>query len=256
VSVLLVDRSGTVERWQMNRPHVRNALDLDLVTALQAALDDAESRGSDVIVLSGAGRSFCAGADLQQLAEHYGRSGRTPRELLTAIWDFTLALERSPIVVVAALHGHAVAGGLELALACDVVVASEETLIGDGHVKHCLVAGGGASARMERALGRSTSAWLALTGELLPATAPDFATWLRRVRPASDLEHAVDDVVATLTSVPAAARGRYKQMLHEAGPSPSAAARDAELDAFDEHWVLHDVPAAIRGFLHKNRRTA
>ena len=90
-------------------------------------------------------------------------------------------MERSPVTFVAVLHGHAIAGGLELALACDVVVASVGTLIGDGHVRRCLMPGGGASVRMERAFGRATSSWLALTGELLPAEDPAFGSWLRTV---------------------------------------------------------------------------
>lgn len=256
MSDLLIEREGAVERWQLNRPQVRNALNLDLVNALHDALGAAEQSGCEVVVLSGAGPSFCAGADLLHLAQYDGASGRTPRLLLAAIWDLTLAMESTPIVFVAALHGHAVAGGLELALACDVVVATEDTLIGDGHARHCLVAGGGASVRMERALGRSTSAWLALSGELLPATSHSFAIWLREVTPASGLAQSVDQVLGILLRVPAPARSRYKQMLHQAGPSPTPASRDAELDAFDQHWVVNDVPAALRGFLDKSRRAS
>ena len=129
--------------------------------------------------------------------------GQTPRDHLEAIWDLTLAMESSSVTFVAVLHGHAIAGGLELALACDVVVASIGTLIGDGHVRRSLLPGGGASARMERGLGRATSSWLALTGELLRAEDPVFASWLRKVEAPEGLDAAVTSIVTSLTAVPA-----------------------------------------------------
>src|SRR3954447_4657307 len=158
MTALIVERHGSVETWTLNRPHVHNALDKELVELLNQSLRSAEMSGIDVVVLRGSGPSFCAGADLSLLASFRTGSDNepTPREHLRAIWDVTTAMERSPMAFVAVLHGHAVAGGLELALACDVVLAATGTLIGDGHVRRDLMPGGGASVRMERNLGRAT----------------------------------------------------------------------------------------------------
>jgi enoyl-CoA hydratase/carnithine racemase len=220
------------------------------------ALRTAEGEDVEVVVIRGDGPSFCAGADLAFLETHDGSAGITPREFLSSIWDLTIALESSPIAVVAGLHGHAIAGGLELALACDVVVAAESTILGDGHVLRCLLPGGGASARMERTLGRATSSWLALTGDLLPAADPVFAQWLRRVVPEEELSAAIDDVVARLLATPSAARRSYKLLLDRTHGRLDATDRDRELDAFDEHWTAHDVPAVLRDFLAKNRKAS
>nr|WP_281385967.1 enoyl-CoA hydratase/isomerase family protein [Nocardioides luti] len=252
----MVTRHGRVETWTMNRPAVRNALDQSLVARLREALTSAESIGADVVVLRGEGPSFCAGADLSLLANHDRASAQTPRNHLSAIWDLTLAIEHSPVVFVAVLHGHAIAGGLELALACDVVVAATGTLIGDGHVRHCLLPGGGASARMERTLGRGASAWLALTGKFLPADDPVFAPWLRSVVPPTELDETVAAIVTSLTDVSATARASYKQLLDETHGSLSASDRDRELDAFDRHWLANDVPSALRAFLTKTREAS
>lgn len=254
MSELIVERDGPVETWTLNRPAVRNALDRRLVARLHAALAGAEAVGTEVVVLRGAGPSFCAGADLALLSSY--DAGTTPRDHLTSIWDLTLAMERSTIVFVAELHGHAVAGGLELALACDIVLAATGTLIGDGHVRRSLQPGGGASARMERNLGRATSTWLALTGELIPAEDRAFGSWLRAVVPAPELANATAEVVAALLAVPASARSGYKQLLNQTHGALAATDRDRELDAFDRHWRANDVPAVLRTFLTKNREAS
>jgi enoyl-CoA hydratase len=248
--------SGVAEEWTLNRPHVRNALNPALVGAMHKALKAAEESGVRVVVLRGNGPSFCAGADLQYLQAHDAPAGETPRHFLSSIWDLTIAMENSPVVFVAALHGHAVAGGLELALACDVVLADEETLIGDGHVGRNLLAGGGASARLERSLGRSTAFWLALTGTLLPARDPAFAGWLRSATPVGKLDAGIEAVVDQLLRVPAPAQQAYKRVLQAQVPPPSETERDRELDAFDRHWVEQNVPETLRLFLNKNRKAS
>jgi enoyl-CoA hydratase len=255
MSELVVERRGPVETWTLNRPGVRNALDRHLVARLHEALAAAEAADIEVVVVQGAGPSFCAGADLALLST-YDAGGTTPRDHLASIWDLTLAMERSAIVFVAGLHGHAVAGGLELALACDVVLAASGTLIGDGHVRRCLLPGGGASVRMERNLGRATSTWLALTGDLLPAEDRAFTSWLRAVVPTQDLARATAEVVETLLAVPATARDGYKQLLNETHGALAVADRDRELDAFDRHWRANDVPQVLRTFLTKTSREA
>jgi enoyl-CoA hydratase len=256
VNELLVDRQGQVETWTLNRPRLRNALDERLVALLGEALESAESTAADVVVLRGEGPSFCAGADMSLLSTYDAARGQTPRHHLSAIWDLTLAMERSPVTFVAVLHGHAIAGGLELALACDVAVASVGTLIGDGHVRHCLMPGGGGSARMERAFGRATSTWLALTGEFLRAEDPAFASWLRAVEAPEELEEAVASIVTSLTAVPATGRAAYKRLLDQTHGALGAADRDRELDAFDRHWLANDVPRVLRAFLARKREAS
>lgn len=242
--------------WTLNRPEARNALDPALVAALRDALRAAEDNGTQVVVIAGSGRSFCAGADLRYLQSHDASKGETPRRLLESIWNLTLAMEESPITFVAALHGHAVAGGLELALACDVVIAAADTLVGDGHVANNLLPGGGASARLERAIGRGPSSWLALTGELRPATDRVFAGWLNHVMPADDLAASYRAVAEKLARSSPAARAQFKRMLHRRYAAPTAADRDSELDTFDQHWIDHNVSEALRLFLVRNQKAS
>ena len=250
---LLVSDLGAVDpaqTWTLNRPRVRNALNPSLIQTMRDALADAERRATQVVLLNGAGPSFCAGADLRFLESHDAHGDHTPRKFLSDIWDLTIALERSPVAFVAALHGHVVAGGLELALACDVVIAADDTLIGDGHVRNNLLPGGGASARMERALGRGMSSWLALSGALESAADPGFGAWLRGVVPLDDLGRRSTQVVQALLRAPASAQARYKRLLHESHDLLTLFDRDAELDEFERHWNSEDVPEALRRFLN------
>lgn len=209
-----------------------------------------------MVVIAGSGRSFCAGADLHFLRAHDASTGQTPRQFLESVWDLTLEMEESPVLFVAALHGHAVAGGLELALACDVVIAAADTVIGDGHVTNNLLPAGGASTRLERAIGRGPSSWLALTGELLPATDRAFATWLRLVVPAEDLASSYRMLVETLMRSSPVARAQFKRLLHRQFRAITVADREAELDTFDRHWLEQNPSEALDRFLVRERRAS
>jgi enoyl-CoA hydratase/carnithine racemase len=145
---LLAAQEGDVRWLRLNRPERRNALNPGLIAAIDAEIMDA-GRDPDtrIIVITGQGPSFCAGADLHYLRA-LADNGHSPGQFLTAVSDCFTRLERCPKPVVAAVHGHLVAGGLELALACDVVVAQAETLIGDGHIRNGLLPAGGASLRL------------------------------------------------------------------------------------------------------------
>lgn len=251
--VLSVVRRDMTELWSLNRPASRNSLIPDVVAALAEALGRAEESGTRTVVLTGEGRSFCAGADLEYLLD-CAEQDRSPRPFLQAICDFTVAMESSPIVFVAALHGHAVAGGFELALACDVVIAAQGTLVGDGHVSNNLVPGGGSSVRIESRLGAGHARWLALSGSLIGVEELVPCGWVRTVVPPDSLIPEATRLADTLNSVSFDARTRFKQQL---GGDPAAirTALTGELDVFEDHWMTSDVGAHLRRFLSRDKET-
>ena len=248
--VLSITRYDQTEIRSLNRPESRNSLTPELVSALSEALRQAEQDGIRTVILSGEGPSFCAGADLGYLldrAEH----ARSPRPFLQTICDFTLDMEFSPIVFIAALHGHAVAGGFELALACDVVIAAQRTLVGDGHVANNLVPGGGSSVRIEHRLGAGHARWLALSGQLVDVETLVPSGWVQAVVPPESLMAEASQRAETLNGVSFAARTRFKQLLG-GERSTTQAALTRELDMFDDHWRNSDVSAQLRRFLTKS----
>ena len=116
-----------------------------------------------VVVITGAGRSFCAGADLRHLLR-LEEQHQHPVDFLRAVSDCFTAISRSRLLTIAAVHGHAIAGGLELVLSCDLVIAEQGCLLGDGHARNNLVPAGGSSVRLAARVGSSLARRLLLTG--------------------------------------------------------------------------------------------
>lgn len=168
---LSLERIERVLVVTLDRPDQMNALSRGLIAELHAVIVDAAADESvHAIVLTGAGTAFSAGADLKEALV----SVRDPAAFRSTIvtWrDAFRAIELCPKPVVAGLNGVTIAGGLELALACDVMVAARSARVGDGHIKYGLVPGGGGSQRLPDAIGTRAARWLMYTGKLLDAEA-------------------------------------------------------------------------------------
>lgn len=163
---LRVERRGAVTLLTIDREARRNALDAATSAALDRAMDDVEGDADvAVAVLTGAGdRAFCSGMDLKEAAELGAGRGLVPGRGFGGI---TERRRRKPLI--AAINGTAVAGGFEIALACDIVVAADHALFGLAEVKRGLFAFAGGIQRLARAVPRQTALSLILTGEPLPA---------------------------------------------------------------------------------------
>lgn len=160
---VLTERRDGVLLITLNRPDARNAVNLAVAEGIAAALDELDgSEDLSVGVLTGAGKGFCAGMDLKAFV-----SGQRP-------WvgdrGFAGIVRRPPVKpLIAAIEGFAVAGGLEIALACDLIVAARGAKLGIPEVKRSLVAAGGALLRLPRRIPYHAAMELALTGDPIPA---------------------------------------------------------------------------------------
>ncbi len=246
---VLVEQRGEVRWLTLNRPARRNALNAPLIAALAEQVSDADDDpDTAVVAVTGAGPSFCAGGDFNQFLA-MDRDGVNPVRFLEDVSACFTHIAAATTPWVAVLHGHAVAGGLELALACDLVVAADTTLIGDGHLRHGLLPAGGSSIRLPRAVGPSLARRLLLTGELLPATAFTASGWLDRVVPETELHEAAMEVCRQLAATAGPAQSALKSLLHRIGGDESEAALRAELHAFAHNWTTQPVAAALEAFL-------
>ena len=163
--VLLEDRSDGVLVLTMHRPDARNALNRPLRDALIDAFERiAKDDATDVVILTGTPPAFCAGLDLKELgqASDGGESAASERDLITAVHG----CDRP---VIGAINGVAVTGGFELALACDVLVASEEARFADTHARVGIMPGWGLSQKLPRLIGLYRAKHLSLTGNYLAA---------------------------------------------------------------------------------------
>ena len=177
VSVEVADGIGIIT---INRPGARNAVNEEVARRIAATLDDFDSR-SDItsLIITGAGGTFCAGMDLKGFAagEDSTAGGR----------GFGGITQRPPVkTIIAAVEGYALAGGFEIVLACDLVVASEEAVFGLPEVSRGLVAGAGGLFRLPRRIPYHLAMEIALTGARVPAARLHAAGLINRLVPAGE----------------------------------------------------------------------
>jgi enoyl-CoA hydratase len=160
---VLVERDGRIQIITLNRPDARNAVNRGLAEGIADALDELDADDElSVAILTGAGSGFCAGMDLKAFVQ-----GEVPYVGDRGFAGITQRSANKPLI--AAIEGFAVAGGLEVALACDLIVAGRSAKLGIPEVKRSLVAAGGALLRLPRRLPEGIAMELALTGDPISA---------------------------------------------------------------------------------------
>lgn len=152
----------------LNRPEVRNALNLELLEQLEIAIDEARVlKGLRVLIITGGGeQAFCAGADLK---ERLSMSESEVRVFLSAIRRLLIKIEELPLPVIAAINGFALGGGTELALACDLRVAVADATLGLTETRFAIIPGAGGTQRLPRLIGITLAKELIYTGRQLTA---------------------------------------------------------------------------------------
>ncbi len=165
--VLLVeDVEDGIRVLTLNRPERLNALDGDLVGSLIAELDRAAQQSPEirVLVLRGAGRAFCPGADLSWLSQGVLKDGSAHIAFQDSLARLCKALMCAPQAIIASVSGYALAGGLELAMSCDIMVVADDAALGDEHINRGILPGAGGSQRLPRKLGLPRGLFHLLTG--------------------------------------------------------------------------------------------
>ncbi|WP_374250624.1 enoyl-CoA hydratase-related protein [Xanthobacter sp.] len=231
-SIVKVERPADgVSLVRLNRPEARNALSHALKDALDAALLDAE-RASDVrvIVLTGTPEAFCAGGDIKELGAVTVEEQLAMRE--HPLWR-TLGALRKPLVV--AVDGYALGGGMEIALAADLVVASEGAVFGLPEIRLGILPGAGGTQRLVRLAGRQRALRYLLTGDRLSARAAQAMGIVCEVA-ADDAVAAALALAASIAAMPPLAVRQIKEVV-QLGPDASLAAalaleRNANLALF------------------------
>jgi enoyl-CoA hydratase len=201
-------------RLTLNRPAKLNALSGPLVEALVAALDAAAAdRSVRVVVLEGAGRAFSAGYDLAEEVDGGIEGPVRWRELLAADVAATLRILDLAKPVIAQVHGYALAGGLEIAMACDLVVAAEGTKLGEPEIRY---GSAPVTLLMPYLIGQKKTRELLLTGDLIDAVEAERIGLINRVVPADRLAAEVDALADRLARTPPEVMGPTKVMLNRA----------------------------------------
>jgi enoyl-CoA hydratase len=200
MSVLLwSDDDGGVRTAILNRPDRRNALSGELLDAIARLVDDVAADPTvRVLVVTGTGgRAFCAGADIAELDQLDEATAYERMRCGQSIFDKLAAL---PQPVVAAINGHALGGGLELAMACDIRFASDTATLGQPEIDLANIPGWGGTQRLPRLVGPATAKRLILAGERISAHEGLRIGLVERVVPAADLPTVVADFARVLAA--------------------------------------------------------
>jgi enoyl-CoA hydratase len=210
--MILVNISDQIALVTLNRPEAMNALSRALRSALYRTMTDlAANDDVSVVVLTGAGRAFTAGLDLKELGSDPDGLGAANAE--GAEENPVLAIRECPKPVIGAINGVAITGGFEVALACDVLIASTQARFADTHARVGIMPGWGLSQRLSRVIGPYRAKELSLTGNFLDAqTACDWGLVNRVVEPDALLPSAMK-LAADMASIPAETLRQYKAII-------------------------------------------
>ena len=249
---ILFDISDDIGRLTFNRPDRLNSF----TAAMHAEVRDALARlvpgGARVLVLTGAGRGFCAGQDLNDRAV---APGARPVDLGDSIERYykplVLALRSLPLPVIAAVNGVAAGAGANIALACDIVIAARSATFIQSFSKLGLVPDCGGTWTLPHLVGSARALGLALLGDKLPAEQAVSWGLIWRCVDDSELAAAVDTIATQLAAGPTRGLARTKQAIHAAWSSTFAEALDGERDAQRELGASADYAEGVAAFVAK-----
>lgn len=235
-----------IGRITLNRPQAMNAISPTMLKELKQAIVDAgDDKNAKVIVLTGAGKAFCAGVDLKSLGDRKLERGKVGDILDLPARDLINAIRSVPKAVIALVNGFCFTGALEIMLACDLVIASEEAKIGDTHAKWGLRPTWGMSARLPRRVGFFKARELSFTAEAIPARECERIGLINMAVPADKLEDALQNMVKKITSNSVQSIQAYKQLFNK---NESMSLDDALKLEFSSEFEIADTEERLGGF--------
>lgn len=231
--IVLTERHGAVMLVTLNRPDALNALSRALRTEIVRVFTELkDDPGIRAVVLTGNGRAFTAGIDLKEAGQTGFALGAD--EDSKAI-NLAAAMEAYPWPIVGAINGFAITGGFELALMCDVLLASEHAKFADTHARVGIVPGWGLSQKLSRLIGISRAKELSFTGNFIDAHMAEKWGLVNRVYPAADLVPAALQLATEMTSTNPDLLRKYKSLIDDGFGMNFAAAMKEEVKRSIDH---------------------
>ena len=248
---LLVEKQDRVAVITINRPDKRNALNIKTREEGAALLDELRNDESiRVIVFTGAGdKSFIAGADI---AEFAGRTSITQRDVMMSRSLFT-AIDSFPKPVIAMINGYCLGGGCELALACDIRIASETASFGQPEINLGIIPGGGGTQRLTRLVGEGKAMELILTGEIIDARSAYAIGLVNHVFPADQLRTKTLELATKIADKGPIALQLAKEAVKLASRSNLDEGLRREVDLFALCFSTADKDEGVSAFLEKRK---
>jgi enoyl-CoA hydratase/carnithine racemase len=244
--LVLTEDRGAVRHVILNRPEKRNALNGDLVLAIGGALRAAaDEPGVRCVVLRGAGKAFSAGMDVAALAGAATEPGRlrTFRRMVLEAWNLAEEMTKP---VIAQIHGACLGGALELALACDLRVFSEDAVVGLPETRLGLVPDVGGSSRLPQVVGLGRAKELIMTGRVIGAADAERIGLANRVAPLDGLDAATQELVDELLGCAPIAVGLAKRLMDASARPALSTTLELEIAAQELCARSEDVKEGMR----------
>lgn len=244
---ILVSRSDRVGTITLNRPEALNALNSQVMAEVTAAAAEFDAdAGIGAIIITGSAKAFAAGADIKEMAalsfsDVFGAD-------FFAAWG-RLAAVRTPLI--AAVAGHALGGGCELAMMCDVLIAADTAKFGQPEIKLGVLPGMGGSQRLTRAVGKAKAMDMILTGRTIDAAEADRIGLVSRVVPADELLAQANAVATTISQMSRSASRMAKEAVNRAFESSLAEGLLYERRLFHSAFATDDQTEGMAAFTEK-----
>ena len=249
MATVLTEIQGAVGLATLNRPDARNALSPELMEELAAALEGWDADPAvGCIVIAGSDEWFAAGADIRNMAD---RDFQDMLEAPSAAFWPRLAAIRTPLI--AAVSGYALGGGCELALACDMIVASEKAELGQPEILLGIIPGGGGTQRLARVIGKQRAMELVLTGRRISATEGYEMGLVNKVSQSKEWLTDALELAAVVARRPPIAARLGKQAVLAADETTLSAGLAHERRLFELGMATEDRREGMRAFLEKRK---
>ena len=247
---IIVESKGAVGIITLNRPKMLNALSFGVFREIAAAVDDLEADDSiGCILLTGSEKAFAAGADIKEMQP------KTFIDMFSsdfaAVGGVRVARCRKPTI--AAVSGYALGGGCELAMMCDIIIASDTAKFGQPEITLGTIPGIGGTQRLTRAIGKSKAMDLCLTGRMMDAAEAERSGLVSRIVPADKL---MDEVMAAAEKIAAMSRpavAMAKEAVNRAFETTLAEGMSVERNLFHSTFALEDRSEGMAAFIEKRK---
>lgn len=249
---IIFEKSEGVATITLNRPEALNVFSKEVVEEILRAVEDVKSdENVRVVVLTGAGeKAFSAGADIKAMA---GMTALKARELSLMGESLCVALENLEKPVVAAINGYALGGGLEVAMACDLRIASENARMGQTEVNFGLIPGWGGTQRLTRLVGMTKAKELVFTGKMLDARTAEQLGIVNMVAPADKFRETVRQFALELASKPPVALKVAKALINKGANISLDSALALEREGFGVVASSEDFKEGVSAFTEKRK---
>ena len=247
---IIVESKGAVGIITLNRPKMLNALSFGVFREIAAAVDDLEADdGIGCILLTGSEKAFAAGADIKEMQ---------PKTFIdmfasdfAAIGGDRVAKCRKPTI--AAVSGYALGGGCELAMMCDIIIASDTAKFGQPEITLGTIPGIGGTPRLTRAIGKSKAMDLCLTGRMMDAAEAERSGLVSRIVPADKLMEEALAAAEKIASMSRPAAAMAKQAINRAFETPLSEGLNVERNLFHSTFALEDRAEGMAAFIEKRK---